>query len=768
MDKPYQNQIAHRVRKRESAPGLLKILEWSDKKTERGTLLAFIEIETADRDNAHIVKTLSSELTKQYFNALTEANEFAFEHALNRANIALKDILLSKPKSWLAKIHLAVMVVSGSEVHLTGVGRVRGFLAHRDRSVEILGESGAENNIGSAGRRPARVGAKSPNPIKLFSHVVSGQIGANDAVVLVNEPVLDYLSLERIRKTASEYEADAAAARFLELLALAPATKQFGVVCVKRAVKKEMARAWLGAEYAAEHAEIAGEKEAGPTNRTAGGGEQQALNYNYLRPSEAHIIKQGGWRPAGVFSALKDWAAKAGAYLRQYGGIALATALDGLNKGLAGLSSGVKKLPARANAAGRMLWLIIRDRRARRYYFDKLRLLVIRTAKNSGEYLKSLPEKLKSKWRILPRKQKIALIGLAALLLILIVSVAARARAIAKKNYEQNYQNLVAAVKQKSAQAEAALIYKDIILARAEIQAALALLAQLPQKSEGEKVRRGELQERIAQLSDKAEKKENLGALAPLVTITNEPPTGDGPAWLIAMAGRLFYLSANEPLPAEVNLKAGLFMPLPWPDAAKVQPKFALPFDEKNIIIFAAGKTVLFNITEETVKEKTIALPSQTAAMGSYFKNIYALVPAEHKLWRFRESGGSFGPRQNWLKHDYNLEGLTDLAVDGSIWLLAKGGHVRFLENGLETSGIQGQLAEPTGAGAKIFTRPNFSHLYIFDPKGKRIIKLTKEGVLAVQYVAPELENGRAFTVDEKEQNIFMASNDKIYRIPIK
>lgn len=765
MEKSYQNEIAQSVIRLSGAPGLLKIFEWSDKKNERGTLLLFIEIEASDRDSEKIVKTLSGELTKQYFNALTESAEFAFEHALGRANIALKDILLAKPKSWLNKIHIIALAAVKAEAHLGSVGNVRALLVHRDRIVDILG--GRDN--GAAGPRPGRPGVapyrSAVNPVKLFSQVVSGRITAEDSLILLNEAVLDYLSLERIRKTAQENHPVETASKLTELLSLAPREKQFGLIVVKRTAKTEIMPVYEPSQY--EKGRLSPKSQA-----TAEAEDNHAQNSSiieqYLRPSEPQALQKGRDGRKEALRFIKQTGRKLLVAARWRGGAALSSGLTMLNYALSRLLSALARLPSLSLRAASLAKIMLLDPSGRKYYRLKARNALAASALGAKGHLLSWPAKTRTKWQGLTKKQKISLLGILSLGLLLAVSLTVRGRALTRQKYQADYQNRLTIVKEKSDQAEAALIYKDFALARQMGVEAINLIASLPQKTPAEKAQSQELKSRADALIDKLEKRRNLGALTPLLTIV-PPPNGQNSA-LLSVGKNTYYVAPAEGKIAEINADKGLLLPLTINIGSPAA--VALTVDDNHLLLSAADKSIadksiIVNIKDETSAPRTIAWPEGATALAGYFKNIYALVPGEGKIWRWKEQAGKYGAAQNWLKENYDLANAVDLAVDGSLYLLSAGGEISVFENGRLKRRLTLTLLEPLGPRPRLYTGAALKHLYIFDPARQRIIQLDKNGDLRVQYAAAELKNGFAFAVDHTEENALFLAGDKIYRIPL-
>ena len=152
MKKKAINVIATDIIKHQTAPGLLNIFELTNPRSKNKKIVLLVEIEISDKDNDSIVEHLANEIQNQFFNTPTETTEYAFENALTKANIKIKDKLLAKPKNWLNRIHIVVAAICGEEIHLASVGNAHAFLIHNEKIIDVL----------KSPNQP-----RTPNPIKL-------------------------------------------------------------------------------------------------------------------------------------------------------------------------------------------------------------------------------------------------------------------------------------------------------------------------------------------------------------------------------------------------------------------------------------------------------------------------------------------------------------------------------------------------------------------------------------------------------------------------
>src|SRR3989338_2152497 len=140
MEKSYENKIESLLIDRSpSRAGSIAIANFTEAENSRSCLSVFAEIQASDKDNAEIIKILTSDLHGNFKNSPTSILELAFEDALSKTNVLLKDILLSKPKNWLNKMNVLAVAIKNRDIHLSAVGEMHAFLIHQEKMIDILG-----------------------------------------------------------------------------------------------------------------------------------------------------------------------------------------------------------------------------------------------------------------------------------------------------------------------------------------------------------------------------------------------------------------------------------------------------------------------------------------------------------------------------------------------------------------------------------------------------------------------------------------------------
>lgn len=693
--------------------GSLYIATLEAEDSQKGNLVFFIEIQTSDKDNDRIIALLERELEKQYFYAPTESVEFSFENALAKANMAVKDILLSKPKNWLTKIHVLALALSDEEVHLSSVGAVTAFLTHQERIVDIL--TGAND------------AAPLPNPVKLFSNIVSGRLIPGDAITITNEAVLDYLSVERIRKITQEHDPRVALEKLFELLSQAPASKQFGLAVSKRVMRKSEAT------------------EPEPTKQ------KTSVLDEYFEPHDeednATFVHESG----------RNALATAGELARSWGSLLVAGILRGASATLEWLEQSAGVLLPKLARLGGLIAGLWRNRKARDYHLSHLKTAFKKRAT-------AIPHSFKQ----LPRGRKTIALVVIGLALVFVASVSIRARQQASETAEQSYQALVSEIEIKRDQAQATLIYQEETRAREIISEALGLLAQLPQKNSEQEARHVALKNELDTLLDRSQKKKPLKDLVALATVI-PAPLSPNQAGLLSLGEQVFFYDGVGERISLLNTKQGLLLTLPLENQGMESFNTAIAL-QGSLIAAINQETVLFvDTARETVRKERFSFdPATVTPFASYARNLYTVSKTQNEIIRYREAGRGFTGAQEWLSEDYTLSGMVDIAVDGAIYTLHENGDIHVFLNGAPSAVLPFPLPDdPPGVGVSFYTNENIDTIYILDPAKKRILKMSKQGELEIQLLAEEFASASDMATSNEKTELYVLAGDKIYRIPV-
>ena len=172
---------------------------------------------------------------------------------------------------------------------------------------------------------------------------------------------------------------------------------------------------------------------------------------------------------------------------------------------------------------------------------------------------------------------------------------------------------------------------------------------------------------------------------------------------------------------------------------------------------------------------RAASLWQRPEAIAVYAGSLYVLdagAPgASGQIWRHAAgaSGGYDGEAQAWLQpgDGISLDGVTGMAVDGSIWLSRSDGTVLKLGAGrLEPFTPRG-LDTPLTNAAAVYTERPFQSLYVLDGAARRLLRLTKGGEFESQVmeVVPVGDQARGLWVDEPGRRALILTDRRLQEI---
>lgn len=155
--------------------------------------------------------------------------------------------------------------------------------------------------------------------------------------------------------------------------------------------------------------------------------------------------------------------------------------------------------------------------------------------------------------------------------------------------------------------------------------------------------------------------------------------------------------------------------------------------------------------------------------ISAYAGNMYLLEKESSKIWRYPGSAEEFGERANWLAPgiEPNLEGVVSMAIDGTIWILTKGGNIERYSHGSPQNLNDIKVFPALNAPTVIYTNEELENIYVLDSNESRVVVFDKEGNYKVQYKSGTLKEAIGLSASEKEGKIIFLTKDKLYTLPI-
>ncbi|MBI2475438.1 hypothetical protein HYV69_03385 [Candidatus Uhrbacteria bacterium] len=366
------------------------------------------------------------------------------------------------------------------------------------------------------------------------------------------------------------------------------------------------------------------------------------------------------------------------------------------------------------------------------------------------------------------RSKKYLLGGIAAVVVVLIVSISLFSSSRARSRDEQAYQQKIDVITDQMERATGAVIYKDENQARSLFVNAANLIDQLPSNTE----------ERVQKINDlKIEIQKSMDDIRHLVNVPNPALLGDlssvtdgifgqsfvkvgSDVYVFATDGRVYQLDRTQKVfkPAsvqEINARVSL--------SASVDKDKVFSLNENNIVSqFIKDESVQKPISLEQIEGKWIDLLA-------YANRLYVLTQteADGQVYRYGRSGDGFGAPAKWItSKTSSLKDARSFTIDGTVFVLMKNGKITRFVSGSEVGWETGIVDPPITNATDIWTDTDSAYLYVLEPDTKRLVVFNKDtGAFVVQYSSDAFQNLTDVIVDEPGYTIYLLSGSKLYSI---
>ena len=159
-------------------------------------------------------------------------------------------------------------------------------------------------------------------------------------------------------------------------------------------------------------------------------------------------------------------------------------------------------------------------------------------------------------------------------------------------------------------------------------------------------------------------------------------------------------------------------------------------------------------------------------ASATYDQNFYLLDAGANDVLRFRPVGsGVYGEPEGYfgINSGVDLSQATDLAIDGSVFILFSDGEIYRYVSGARAEFSLATLPSPLGLPRTIFISQGMGSLYILDADNDRIVQVTTEGVYQRQILAPNRLFATAIDlyVNQGETYLWIVGPTSVTRVPL-
>ncbi len=710
-----------------------------------GKLFMVISIDSTDRLNHEIISALQDHIRHAYYQSPESKFSLAFEHALRETNQYLHRLVIEGVDGWVDRLHCVIGVIANDQLLLSSAGSMMAYVVRRGRMHDILG--------GSTG--PV-------NPLKIFSNLVEGSLEPNDQFIVCTPTVLDYFSLEKLRRTIAEHP-PTESVRLLEaallgheqriaLAALIVQTVGQVEADLPTIVPREIGRPSTVAPQRSMDSLIARERATEqlltpsiwPSIRDTLSQAHRAVG----RMVRTHIFRRPVKRMLPATMSHQP---------------TTPTSLARARPSLAGIGRGLGRGWRLVVASWRTVWISWRRQRARRDIDSPSPAPAL--PRQPGTWLNRLVAWFGS---LAPQQRKILGLGLLALFVL-------TATVVVTNNHPAGITDspeaLTQQIEEHVTKAEAALLYGGEATAREQLAEAMLQIEQLPNKSKSDKTRRDLLAARLASVRTQLRRVVTIADPEIIAQLAEVAPT---------LRPLQVYWTGERVWSYDPSQQSGILVDLATIDAPTVisntidtgQPTTGAVV-ANGVLLFATARQGFaeLNLATATWRPLDVTWPSGEHVVQSlsFFQNrIYALDRVGQEIFRFARGSASLGTGVKWLKETAALSGARAVAVDGSIFILQAGGVVEEYFNG-RRGDFQLASVDPAVTNAtRLITGAESTKLYVLDPSNSRLVVFDKNGKLVRQYQSSSWTSLADMAINEANKTAIVLSGTTLYRLTLQ
>ena len=709
-----------------------------------GKLFILAEIESQKSEAAKILTFLINNISFNYYQnekvilkerIETISIENIFESALAKTNSDLLEFLTEeKIKISPYAFNLTVCVLYKNELYFSNTGKNKNFLIYKEKILanthnkDLDEPEKTEYQITNLSKEKENA-SEVVNINKLFSEVTGGKIPAGGYFIIINEALSEYLSQKQLLKIVTKLSPAGAAEQIRNMLEQVNSMVSFLGIIVKNNVA----------------ANLSNEELRKKIDEEIKGFEYQPEITTTEKRTERIMTS------AGVID-LKKWLKTIGQKVRP-------------EKKIAPISPTIKE-----PRLGKMFLSqssIFFKKRATFFSLEKIssscQKTFIFSKRLGGQLIKVLNNFFKKsdnpsgglKISLLNRRGRYILIAAIALIVILGINLTVtdyRNKQDAKiKNFNVSLSN----IEKNQNKIEADLLYGNEAEALQLLNENKIALAQFSAK---DIKNRQQIQDLIKKQQDQLEKTSHV------VRVGSTKKTADfstlngaaNPENLITLKDTVYAGDFTNKAIYKIDLKGNTVTAVyNLPDAGEM--KFPSLSSDGGLYYLGSSGIINFDKTEASTK-LDLPLPNGLDSVGgvkTYIGKLYLLDKKDGQIYRYSSTATGFTKEnQGWINGKNDLSGAVDIAIDGSVYILFKDGHLEKYLKGQKTDFSLPGIEEPLSDANRLLITKNY--IYILESSKKRIAIFTFDGKFVEQDIFETVASIKDFTVDESLKKIYL------------
>ncbi|MFZ2969641.1 MAG: hypothetical protein WA063_00685, partial [Minisyncoccia bacterium] len=341
------------------------------------------------------------------------------------------------------------------------------------------------------------------------------------------------------------------------------------------------------------------------------------------------------------------------------------------------------------------------------------------------------------------------------------------------------YSDLIVQSKAKIDEAEQILIYNDSEKARVALADAQKMAMEVKNNYKSLSGEANLLLEKIGLEIDKIDKVIRIADPKVILDLSKSEKIS-GVENIIKFNGEYYAISKDNSL-YQIDIEKGsideiqLALKSIGSDPGNARLATTLSKTGEIIILTDNGKVIAFDPKKTSLEVQKITLGGESAnikGLASYNSFIYLLDSASNQIYKHQRTSAGFNNATKWLPENNtaDIRNAVSLAIDATMYILKSDGEIeKYLTGNKQKFSVE-VLKNPVINPTLLYTETDLHNLYVADPQKNRIVIFEKAtGNMIKQYIVKDMMNDiKNITVDDKEENIYVLGNNKIFKLGIK
>jgi len=736
-----------------------------------GKLFLIAEITSNDKINLDIINTIQEEIKNSYYNTDDLQIEAALEKALENANQRIADMVGDYDTNWLDKLNIVVAVIKDNFLYFAHIGRLYVFLARNNKITNIIESTESADAL-----------AEPINPLKAFSNIISGDLEPEDNIFFCTASLLDYLSVEKIKRTIEDNQPNRSMQLLENLLSENSVNTAFCALTIRlnqalQPVGQTQASAYnqsLVDEVTGQPTMVQPQYNSPPEHYTDSHSSMEKLMEKkdqanqVLTPSMGRYFKQlfgkaitstsefirlkimkQSPRRLRFEKEIKDYrpaqtskTETQPAYKKKSGGQTAKKVISGIGGLIGAIFRGLASIFKKSDVVAKQ---------------------VVRSPKTFPQKIASIINKFIK----LPFISKILLV--AAILVAFFLAQNVFTSVLNQQSQEENieFDQTISMVSQNILKAEAALSYENEDGAKELLVEAKDMLNALSQNDDDQKQKINELLSDIDDILAETRRIANMATVAIAdFTSINESASIDS---IIKIQNNIYGLDRGGKTIYRADIDSGEINSYELEELDNTF-QYAAAYGDDVVLLNNANGLDEFDTIEGTADNLSFSLPVDDANITNiniYENRIYLLDINNNQIFRGSRITGGYSRAIEWLEDDTSLSQSIDIAIDGNVYVLNSNGTVYRMFQGVKQTWDLSIIDPELSSADRLATGTDIENIFVLDSQGNRLVEFTKEGKLVNQYVSDNFSNLKDIAIDWEAKTTYILNGNQVVAIDI-